>query len=806
MNKLYFLIIFLISTVTAQQYGLQFPSNFDAPVTALVAFQFENPQNDGLPIWGPNHEGVTYIWEYKPRQQNGYYTTFFWAENSTAFTWDGGSPNTYYGCHPYPKGGGGQTIGHNWEISGTDEGSDFQATRSGSPLTVVKDVWYTQAFQIKVNSNGSKTCVFFIDLSDTSNGNVIENTAYPNWGETNPPHPALTFGDAPWGAAYYGTERLSGTLGRIKIISTYMTSDEILIEAANMNQLITSTAQANIWWGKNSFDTAEDLICDYGSGRAPVWADQDNKAIPVLIDTTVIDITLTAQTPTFFPVGGVYQDSVEVSVSSVTDSVAIYYTTDGTIPTENSLLYNNPLVFNNSVTLNARAYRSGFNSSDINTSDYIITSYPLTYRVTDSLILFYDFEENSGSMIYDKSFYQNPMNLTVSDINNITWGNGFITTNSDAILITNDNNKLVSASQATGEISIEMWIKPTSLNQSGPARIVTFSEDYYTRNFTLGQDGNNLVIRFRTDQNNLDGSNPEITVGNIFSDNILHIIYTREVSGITKIYLNSNLIQTQTIPGNLSNWDNTHEFALANEIIGGRGWLGEYYLLAIYNKALSQTDVLTNYYAGFSPLDNALPIELIAFDARGTETTIELEWKTASETDNLGFAIERRQENTEYELISTYLYNDGLVGQGTSSSEHIYKYSDTVIEPRIDYTYRLIQYDYGGSAHIQPIVVTSRIKTKIDSPTNVSIKYGLNQNYPNPFNPSTLIEYSIAGDEFVTVRVYDSIGKLVKTLIDQYKERGNYTITYVGNNVSGVYYYVLHTPNWYEVKKMILIK
>ncbi len=56
--------------------------------------------------------GATYIWRYKPRQQAGYYVTM-WLSNNGSFLWDGGSPNAFYGGHPYPNGGGNTTLTHN---------------------------------------------------------------------------------------------------------------------------------------------------------------------------------------------------------------------------------------------------------------------------------------------------------------------------------------------------------------------------------------------------------------------------------------------------------------------------------------------------------------------------------------------------------------------------------------------------------------------------------------------------------------------------------------------------------------------
>ena len=87
------------------------------------------------------------------------------------------------------------------------------------------------------------------------------------------------------------------------------------------------------------------------------------------------------------------------------------------------------------------------------------------------------------------------------------------------------------------------------------------------------------------------------------------------------------------------------------------------------------------------------------------------------------------------------------------------------------------------------------------------MELSLKSAYPNPFNPSTNISYSIPANNFVSLKVYDSIGKAVAELVNEIQEVGNYTITFDGRNVSsGVYYYVLSTPNYWEVKKMLLIR
>lgn len=260
--------------------GLKFPSNGDNPINAYIAFQYDNPQNNGLPIWGPNKQGVSYIWEYYPIQQKGYYVTFWWANNGS-FQWKDGDSDSYYGCHPYPKGGAprGQTAtSHYWELAGMASGTDNISTLSGSPLTVDKGVWYTQAFRVHINADGTKTGRFYIDISDTSKNNIIEYTAKPDWGESNPPFPALIFGDSPWGHIYYGTERMSGILGRIKIFNKSLSLNDLKKEALDMSKLVTAEGKKNIWWGKTSFKSVDDLFCDYGSKRSFHWANSKHKA------------------------------------------------------------------------------------------------------------------------------------------------------------------------------------------------------------------------------------------------------------------------------------------------------------------------------------------------------------------------------------------------------------------------------------------------------------------------------------------------------------------------------------------------
>ncbi len=93
--------------------------------------------------------------------------------------------------------------------------------------------------------------------------------------------------------------------------------------------------------------------------------------------------------------------------------------------------------------------------------------------------------------------------------------------------------------------------------------------------------------------------------------------------------------------------------------------------------------------------------------------------------------------------------------------------------------------------------------------------YSLAQNYPNPFNPSTIIRYSVPTTSFVTLKVYDVLGREVATLVNQEQGPGTYSADFNATNVSnGIYFYRLvvsganptQAGNFTDVKKMMLLK
>jgi hypothetical protein len=101
--------------------------------------------------------------------------------------------------------------------------------------------------------------------------------------------------------------------------------------------------------------------------------------------------------------------------------------------------------------------------------------------------------------------------------------------------------------------------------------------------------------------------------------------------------------------------------------------------------------------------------------------------------------------------------------------------------------------------------IATGVKEKPGS--NVPTKFALGQNYPNPFNPTTEIEYSVPKQAYVSLKVYNTLGEVVRTLFEGQQGPGNYTATFNGTDLaSGVYFYKLESGTVSITKKLVLMK
>ena len=206
-----------------------------------------------------------------------------------------------------------------------------------------------------------------------------------------------------------------------------------------------------------------------------------------------------------------------------------------------------------------------------------------------------------------------------------------------------------------------------------------------------------------------------------------------------------------------------------------------------------------------------LPVELKSFTAAVNQNVITLKWITASEVNNYGFEIQRSEVsgqksdagqsslvNSQSSFVNHKWQKLGFVdGHGNSNSVKNYSFADKNVSSG-KYCYRLKQIDNSGEF---------KYSNEIEVEMNIPKKFVLEQNYPNPFNPSTAINYQLSADSHVLLKVYNILGQEVRTLVNEDKKAGAYTINFDASGLSsGTYFYNIKAGNYYEIKKMIILK
>jgi 3-phytase len=197
-----------------------------------------------------------------------------------------------------------------------------------------------------------------------------------------------------------------------------------------------------------------------------------------------------------------------------------------------------------------------------------------------------------------------------------------------------------------------------------------------------------------------------------------------------------------------------------------------------------QLDIDTTYW-------DPTPVELNTFEVNIIDGKAQLHWQTSSETNNLGFEIQRSKEENNFVKI-------GFVpGYGTSSERHTYYFiDDSNLLGKV--AYRLKQIDHDGSTEYSNIV-----EVNFPSP----IDFLLAQNYPNPFNPSTKITVRIPIRTKIKLTVYDLLGNKVKELASGEYQAGTYEFDFEASGLpSGIYIYQIKSQEFSEAKKMIYLK
>ena len=138
-------------------------------------------------------------------------------------------------------------------------------------------------------------------------------------------------------------------------------------------------------------------------------------------------------------------------------------------------------------------------------------------------------------------------------------------------------------------------------------------------------------------------------------------------------------------------------------------------------------------------------------------------------------------------------------------------YTDTDIEFDTHYYYRVAAYAgyLTGWSNVVSVILES---ASISDVGQIPTSFAMHQNFPNPFNPTTIVRYDLPEDGLVNIIVYDMMGRIVRTLVNDYQSSVYKTVQWdatndFGNPVSaGVYLYQIHADSYTQTMKMILLK
>ena len=257
----------------------------------------------------------------------------------------------------------------------------------------------------------------------------------------------------------------------------------------------------------------------------------------------------------------------------------------------------------------------------------------------------------------------------------------------------------------------------------------------------------------------------------------VHVV--EDLKGNTNYYIYSNYIYINVV-------DTNHYAITSASIIGPTTInLNQNYT---WNAEASPSNVYTplSYQWWYENLGGASPSSSLSIspDLPGTGTWYKIGTNSSSLTTSFS-------ENSAIYCVVTD-------GQGNSATSNTLTLTVTLS--------RIAKNDNTSTANIGLVNEGANIGSQLEEET-IPTRYSLSDNYPNPFNPSTTIHYAMPKDGFVTLKVYDILGNVVKTLVNQYQTKGRYDINFNAVNLaSGIYFYRLQSGNFISTKKMLLLK
>ena len=364
-------------------------------------------------------------------------------------------------------------------------------------------------------------------------------------------------------------------------------------------------------------------------------------------------------------------------------------------------------------------------------------------------------------------------------------------------------------------ITISLWFKPSETNWASGDIFTTF----FAPSSDMGGDAPWQII--------IDDNVPWLQIGwkdeNTYAlaspplvwDHWHHAVFVHDLPNQSmKIFLDGE----QEVDVNISS-DLGFNNLLGVNLTDNGTYTGLLSQTAIWNNALTQAEVMAVHEMG---PDADLTTES---DVYSSASSLYAYWKMdGSMDDNSGngfngtsngwgagdWVVDIAQTGPAW--MSLIANNNQSLTQFQSDRLLISSSSDS-LNPGV-YFGNIIVYpehnEYVFEEAVIKLTVTEQLSSSIDNP--VPQQFAVYQNYPNPFNPITKLVYDIPEETSVSVNIYNMMGKVVKTLVNQSENRGRKVIEWDatdnnGNKVSsGMYFYSIQTPEFSQTKKMLLLK
>jgi hypothetical protein len=196
-----------------------------------------------------------------------------------------------------------------------------------------------------------------------------------------------------------------------------------------------------------------------------------------------------------------------------------------------------------------------------------------------------------------------PIGVEEDNVNWLTGTNGIEFLTVGSIRSFSPADRLYSDLVSGTGFTLEVWVSTRNNQRDGLASIVSYAANPSLTNFTLGQKRESLVIKLRSTETDSNRRITELEVPHVFNKlGDQHILMTYDFTE-RRVYVNGKArARAQGAGGRFTNWDPSYYLSLGNEVTGNRPWHGKLFLVAIYNRALSEEEVWKNYMAGRTPV------------------------------------------------------------------------------------------------------------------------------------------------------------------------------------------------------------